>query len=171
MLNQCGDISWSKSNTGVNDGASITFQKAKQYCFLLLKFRMRSVKEIFERLRSKKFDDEVIGRTISFLKQKKLLDDEAFARAWIESRISKPLGFARLKRELIAKGIDVKIIDKTIAELKNNYSEEAVVLELAKERLAKSHDADPAKAKKRLYGYLLRRGFSPGIVIEVLEGL
>jgi len=155
----------------VNDGASITFQKAKQYCFLLLKFRMRSVKEIFERLRSKKFDDEVIGRTISFLKQKGLLDDAAFARAWIESRISKPLGFARLKRELIAKGIDVKIIDKTIAELKNNYSEEAVVLELAKERLAKSHDAPPEKAKKRLYGYLLRRGFSPGIVIEVLEGL
>lgn len=153
------------------DAATVTFQKAKQYCFLLLKFRMRSSKEIIARLRGKKFDDAVIAKTISFLKEKKLLDDEVFARVWIESRINKPLGFALLKRELLAKGITVKIIDNVIAQLKCNYSEKTVVLETAKRRLSRLSQEDSLKAKKRVYGYLLRRGFSPEIVIEVLEGL
>lgn len=155
----------------MNEPAAVSFQKAKQYCFLLLKFRMRSQNEIVERLRGKKFDEAVIAKTISFLTEKKLLDDEAFARAWIESRIVKPLGFMRLKRELIAKGINDKLIDDIILKLKCNYSEEAVVSKIAKEKLSKASGTDPVKAKKRVYGYLLRRGFSPEVVFGVFEGL
>ncbi len=148
-----------------------SFLKAKQYSFLLLKFRLRSEKELEERLKRKKFDLDIIRQTIDFLKGKKFLDDHIFARSWILSRLKKPLGLARLRQELKLKGIDSKIIEAQLEEAKKDYSEEETVLRLAKERLGKLKGIDAQKAKQRVYGYLLRRGFSARAIIEAIEQL
>lgn len=144
-------------------------QKAKNYAFLLLKFRVRSEKEIRQRLKKKKFVPEIIEETLSFLKEKKFIDDNYFAKTWIASRIKKPLGIRRLRQELRIKGIDREIIESEISEIKNNYSEEDIVTQIAKEKLKKIKGIEPQKAKRRIYAYLLRRGFSPQIVIECLN--
>ncbi|MFA5356951.1 MAG: regulatory protein RecX [Candidatus Omnitrophota bacterium] len=136
---------------------------------MLLKFRLRSEKEVRDRLKKKKFDAETIEDTVSFLKEKAFIDDEQFARAWIRSRVKKPLGIRRLKVELRLKGIDKAIIDAGINELKSDYSEEDVVKSIAKNRLSRLKGIDQQKAKKRVYAYLLRRGFSPESIIEVLN--
>lgn len=143
-------------------------QKAKNYAFLFLKFRQRSEKELRQRLEKKKFSEEIIEKAISFLKDKGFIDDNYFAKSWIESRINKPLGIRRLKQELIIKGVDKAIIDSLINEIKNNYSEEEIVIRIAKDRFNKLKGCDPEKAIKRIYAYLLRRGFSPETVIDVL---
>lgn len=144
------------------------FQKAKDYAFLLLKFRLRSEKELRQRMGKKKFNPQIIERTLSFLKDKGFIDDNYFAKTWTESRLKKPLGIRRLKQELILKGIDKIIIDTQINEIKKNYPEEEIVARIAKDRLNKSKGCDPQKARKRVYAYLLRRGFSPETVIDVL---
>jgi len=144
------------------------FQKAKNYAFLLLKFRLRSEKELCQRLEKKKYSTEIIEKTVSFLKEKGFIDDKYFAKSWIESRVKKPLGIRRLKQELLIKGVDNEIIDNRIKELRENYSEEEVVIRIAKNRLNKLKGCDPLKARKRIYAYLLRRGFSPEIVIDIL---
>jgi regulatory protein len=150
----------------------IDFQeKAKQYAFLLLKFRLRSKKEIYQRLKKKKFDLQTIEKTISFLKDKGFIDDDYFAKAWIESRLKKPLGLKRLKQELKLKGIDNQIIERQIQQIKKNYSEEDVVLEIACKKMEKLKGVEPQKAKRRLFSYLLRRGFSSDIVMDVLNQL
>jgi len=146
-------------------------QKAKNYAFLLLKFRLRSEREIRQRLEKKKFNPEIIEEALVFLKEKKFIDDNYFAKAWIESRIKKPLGIRRLKTELRIKGIDKAIIDTKINETKKSYFEEDVVREIAADRLNKLKDIDPQKAKRRVYAYLLRRGFSPEVVIDVISQL
>jgi len=146
-----------------------SLQKAKNYAFLLLKFRLRSENEIRQRLRKKRFAPEIIEETLAFLKERKFVEDNYFAKAWIEARIKKPLGIRRLKEELRLKGIDREIIENQINEIKRNYSEEDIVTEVAKERLKKIKGIDPQKAKKRIYAYLLRRGFSPETVIDVLK--
>ncbi len=146
-------------------------QKARGYAFLLLKFRQRSRKEIYERLKKKKFDEEIINETISFLKNKGFIDDQLFAKAWIESRIKKPLGLRKIRQELNLKGIDKQIIDSQIGEIKEKYSEEEVVGEIAKKRLSRLKGIDPDNAKRRLYSYLLRRGFSSEIVIDTITRL
>jgi len=143
-------------------------QKARDYAFLLLKFRLRSENEIRQRLKNKEFNPETIESTLSFLKEKGFIDDNYFAKTWVESRIKKPLGIIRLKAELSIKGIDKAIIDSQINEIKKSYFEEGVVGEIAKDRLNKLKDIDPQKAKKRVYAYLLRRGFSHEVVIDVL---
>jgi regulatory protein len=144
-------------------------QKAKDYAFLLLKFRLRSENEIRQRLKKKKFDADIIETTLFFLKDKGFIDDNYFAKTWIESRIKKPLGIRRLKAELNIKGINKAIIDTQIDEIKKSYSEEDIVGGIAKDRLNKLKGIDPQKAKKRVYAYLLRRGFSPEVVIDILN--
>lgn len=148
-----------------------SLQKAKDYAFLLLKFRLRSEKEIYGRLRKKKFEEKVIKETLAFLKDKRFIDDNYFAKVWIESRIKKPLGLRRLKQELKIKGIDKEIIDSQIEQIKKDYSEEDIVTEIAKRRLQKLKGIEPRKAKRRILGYLLRRGFSPDIVMDVISQL
>lgn len=146
-------------------------EKAKDYAFLLLKFRMRSEKELAARLKKKKFDDEIINETLSFLKDKGFIDDNYFAKTWIESRIKKPLGIRRLKQELKLKGVDKEIIDRQIEEVKKDYSEEDVVLAVVRKKIERLRDIDPYKAKRRIYAYLLRRGFSPEIVMDAVNQL
>lgn len=144
-------------------------EKARRYAFLLLKFRLRSADEIRQRLKKKKFTPQVIEETLSFLKDKAFIDDEHFARAWIESRIKRPLGIRRLKQELQLKGIGQEIIESQIHEIKKDYSEEDVVTRIIQERLEKVKGSDPQKAKRRIYAYLLRRGFSPNIILEAMH--
>jgi len=146
-------------------------QKAREYCFLLLKFRLRSEKELNLRLKKKKFSEEIIEETLSFLKGKGFIDDNLFAKAWIESRIKKPLGLRRLRQELSLKGIAKEIIDSRIAQIKKVYCEEPLVERIAKDRLTKLKDIEPRLAKRRVYAYLLRRGFSPEIVTDAINQL
>lgn len=135
---------------------------------MLLKFRLRSENEIRQRLKKKKFDADIIEMALSFLKDEGFIDDNYFAKTWIESRIKKPLGIKRLKAELSIKGINKAIIDTQINEIKKSYSEEDIVRGITRDRLNKLKGIDPQKTKKRVYAYLLRRGFSPEVVIDVL---
>jgi regulatory protein len=153
----------------MQDRVSLELQRAKNYAFLLLKFRLRSEKEIYQRLKKKKFPEGIIQETLFFLKDKRFIDDNFFAKTWIESRLKKPLGLRRIKIELRQKGIDKEIIDSELREIKKGYLEQEIVTKIAQQRLKKLKGIEPIKAKSRVYGYLLRRGFSPEIVIDVLN--
>ncbi len=154
-----------------NDAIALPQKKARDYAFLLLKFRPRSEQELTRRLKQKKFSPEIIKSTVSFLKEKGFLDDVSFAKAWIESRIRKPIGFRRLNAELKLKGVNQEIIDSQIQKIKENYSENETVLRIAREKFAKLKNAEPDKVKTRIYAYLLRRGFSPDAVMDAINQL
>ena len=144
-------------------------QKAKGYAFLLLKFRLRSEREIRERLQRKKFSAEIVQEALSFLKEKSFLDDALFAREWISSRLKRPLALRRIGQELEAKGISEKIIQSQLGEAAKGYCEGAVIQQLAEEKIEKLRGIEPRKAKQRVYSYLLRRGFSPEAIIDAMN--
>ena len=147
------------------------FQKAKNYCFLLLKFRLRSEQELCSRLKKKKFDEPIIRKALDFLKEKKFIDDAAFVQAWVESRIKRGFGLRRIIQELALKGIDKRLIESAEEDIKENYPQRQMALAVASKRMEKLEELDPEKIKSRIYGYLLRRGFSPDIVIDVVDEL
>lgn len=122
-------------------------------------------------MRRKKFPAEVIGETVDFLTEKKFLDDDAFAKAWISSRISQSVGPQRISRELKLKGIARDIIERNLEELKAGYSESATLEELARQRLSRMKGLDPQTARRRVYGYLVRRGFSIDEIVDCLNKL
>ncbi len=148
-----------------------SLENAKRYAFFLLKFRLRSEKEIYQRLKKKDFPEEDIQKVVAFLKSKDFINDIVFARAWVDSRAKKPIGCRRLKTELKIKGIKEDIIDEQIERIKMVYPQGEIALELAKIRLDKLKSIEPQKALARVYGFLIRRGFSPDVVIDVLNNI
>jgi regulatory protein len=148
-------------------------EKARNYAFLLLKFRLRSVKEMRERLSKKKFPADVIETVLGQLQEKQFLDDRVFARGWITSRASRRFGPGRIRSELRVKGIAPEMIEEGLKELAESRPEQDEIRRLAEEKFRKLMDSacDPRTAKRRLYAYFLRRGFSPDIVNEAIHEL
>lgn len=146
-------------------------KKALEYAFLLLKYRLRSVNEIRLRMKQKKFTQEVIDRTVSFLKEKRFIDDNIFARAWVDSRIKRPLGLRRIEQELKLKGVDKDVIQAQIAKAKLDYSEENVIKDIIQKRLKGPKAKDAQEIKRKMYAYLIRRGFSPEVVYDAVAEL
>ncbi len=146
-------------------------EEARAYAFLLLKFRLRSEREMALRLRQKKFSEAVIQDTLLFLKDKQFINDRVFAKNWVASRLKRPFGLRRIRQELALKGLDKEVIEEALQRLKEHYSESEVISQLAEQRFSRLKDIEPQKAKARVYAYLMRRGFSPEITSDIVKGL
>lgn len=143
--------------------------KALQYAFRLLKYRPRAEYELRQRLKMRGFTQSIIEDTIVSLKKRGLIDDFEFARIWVESRIKKPLGVVRLRQELKIKGIDSHLIEQVIEGISSKYSEEQIIRDILERRWEKLKHIEPQKAKRRLFLYLLRRGFSSNKIQEAIN--
>ena len=151
-------------------GDSSSSKKALEYAFLLLKFRLRSEKELADRMLRKKFSAGLVKDTVAFLREKRFIDDRMFAKAWVSSRLGKPMGVRRLRQELRLKGIDKKFIDEAIEDQsRQGYVEAATVRDIVESRLARLKGLDPKIIKTRLYAYLVRRGYSADVIIDELS--
>jgi regulatory protein len=147
------------------------FRKAQQTVYRLLKFRLRSEKELQRKLSEKKLPRTIIKQTIRHFEDLQLINDRTFAQQWISSRLKKPFGINRIRLELREKGIAPNIVEEALNAKLENYDEFDVVLELAQYRASKYKNDDPQKTKQRIYGYLLRRGFSPSNIIKAINTL
>jgi regulatory protein len=144
-------------------------QKAKDYAFRLLNYRMRARKEMIGRLQRKEFSDTVISDVMKELETLRLIDDEKFALAFASDRLNLGLKGKRLIfMELIKKGVDtteVKSVLNKIDELKEQ--------EACKILIQKYHNRYRGLSvfdkKQRLYALLTRRGFSYPIIKETLK--
>lgn len=143
--------------------------EALRYAFCLLKFRPRSEYELRQRLKRRRYSESTVKEILLFLKEKGLVDDVEFARIWVESRIKKPLGINRLRQELKIKGIDQDLIDEVIESVGSKYSEEEMIKDLIQRRWERLRHIEPAKAKRRLFLYLLRRGFPSDTIQQELN--
>ncbi len=135
----------------------------------LLKIRLRSEKEIRDKLKQREFDQELIDQTLDYFRRLNLVNDQEFTRQWIHWRVSKPFGINRVKFELKNKGISEETIEAELRAFKINFPEDDIVLNLADRRKVLMKEKDPIKLKQRLYGYLLRRGFSVSSILEALK--
>ncbi len=152
-----------------NENPQIALADAKRIAFRFLKFRPRSEKEIVDKLKDKEFASETIAALVAFLYKTQQLDDRMFARGWIASRLRKPYGLTRIRRELKQKGISDEIIREEEARASEEYDETASAAELARRRMASYKGIDKIKAKRRTYEYLLRRGFRFETVSRVIN--
>jgi regulatory protein len=97
------------------------------------------------------------------------LDDRAFAIAWVETRGSgRGLGARRLREELLARGVDREVVEVALAGVGGEGVEEARARALAARRLPSIARATPDRVARRLYEYLLRRGFSGRVARRVV---
>ena len=145
-------------------------RRARDYAFLLLKFRPRGKKEVELRLKKKGFSPKAITATLSFLEEKGFINDLSFSKGWIESRIRKSLGFRRISQELLRKGVPKDFIEQGIQEASESYSETEMLESLVQDKVKKlqAQGLPIAKIKGRVFGYCARRGFPSESIMEAL---
>ena len=143
--------------------------KALLYALKLLSMRMHSEKELVNKLYAKKFSTAEIKDLVAKLKEKKLIDDSAFVRTYSDQLRYKAIGDVRIKFQLKRKGIK----DKTIEE---HFDKEAPIdqkkraLDLAQLKLRPGREKNP-KEKKRIYDFLVRKGFDYEVCRDVIGKL
>jgi len=147
-----------------------TFRKARDRALLLLSYRDRSIGEVRKRLLGSDFPEDVVVQVIEQLAKLQLLDDDKFSRDWVRARTqSKPMGKVRLFAELRSKGVEKETVENALQEL-DQASEVRLARELAVRKLEKIDRNDPA-SRRKLAGFLARRGFGWEVVSEVMESL
>jgi len=145
--------------------------QARNTVYRLLKFRIRSEKEIKDKLKAKNVADELIDETVVYFKELGLIDDRRFAREWISSRLLKPFGIKRIRHELEIKGIDCDILEEELKKAFQDDREEEIVFQLARNQAERYKGIDPLKAKQRLFSYLSRRGFNTDVIYKTIRQL
>lgn len=144
--------------------------KATDSAILLLTSRPRSEREIRDRLRRKGYDDETIDRVVVKLREWRYLDDDAFARYWVENRESnRPRGRRLLEQELRQKGIARDTVANAVEDAQ--IDELAGAMEIARNKLRSFRNFDEQTARRRMSGFLGRRGYGYDVIKPVLREL
>jgi regulatory protein len=159
--------------------------------FRFLEARARSVMETRRRLSEAGYRPELVEGALAHLLDIGLLDDEAFARHWVESRDrARPRGEIALKRELRLRGVESQVIAATMDERRSTEAEspfgapgsaddgtertdpdEAAAAKLLERRRRDlERVVDPRKRRARAYALLARNGFGPEIASRLSAG-
>jgi regulatory protein len=128
-----------------------------------------SRQELAEKLRARNVPDGLADRLLDRFGEVGLVDDEAFARAWVDSR-QRTRGLAKraLAQELRRKGVD----DETAREVLDDVdpeAEEAAARQLVRKKLRSLRSVDDVVATRRLAGMLARKGYPAGLAFAVVK--
>ena len=133
-----------------------------------LSYRPRSRAEVRSYLREKGYIPETVTQTLERLAKVGLLDDKEFAHFWIENRETfRPKGAVALRYELRQKGISAEIIDSAVSEI----DEETSAMKAGRRTAIRLARTDEQTFRRRLLGFLQRRGFSYDVSCKVTRHL
>ncbi|MDA1128448.1 MAG: regulatory protein RecX [Chloroflexi bacterium] len=145
--------------------AEAPYTKAKNAALRLLTHRQRAEAEIKRRLEGR-FASEVVDRTISDLRRQGLLDDAAFAREWRNSREKfRPRGAGLIRQELQRMGVDREIIQDALSD----FDSSANAYQAGSKYAAKLSVEDAAAFRRKLGGFLHRRGFGGEVIGQTID--
>jgi regulatory protein len=151
------------------DAEADPYAVAKSIALDRIATRDRTRHELAQALKAKNVPPEITEQVLDRLQEVGLVDDAAFAEAWVESRQQRRhLSRPALRRELQAKGVDRDKIDVALESV--DYGDElGAARELARRRHRAIAELPYPVRYRRLAGALSRRGFGPGIVTQVLR--
>ena len=146
---------------------------AKASALAGLSQRARTVDEVRKSLLRKGFAEDVVEDTIAGLERLGVVDDAAFARAFVRDRFNgRGYGPARLRQDLQRKGVARRTIDEALAELTEAEDLGAEAREqAAKKWRALASEEDVRKRKKKTMDFLVRRGFGFDTARTAVDGL
>jgi regulatory protein len=152
------------------------YWRGRETAVRLLAARPRSAAELRARLRRDRIPDDHAQAILDDLSAAGYVDDLAFARGWVASRLRRsPCGPARLRAELRERGVARTVIEQAIRDA---YAEEgtsvgeAQLAAAAAERRRRVYASLPADVQaRRIAQFLERRGFTPPAIVRALDAL
>ncbi len=147
------------------------FKQGYLYAVRLLTASKKSAKEVAKRLKDKGYESSVIETVVESLKTQGILNDRKMVDETVQwAKQAKRFGKRRVALELKKKGITQNIIDSAL----QNYSKEEerkTAYSLAEVRWQKIKNIESQKRKRRLFDFLINRGFDFELSREIINQL
>jgi regulatory protein len=152
-----------------NDPAHDPAARARAICLRLLTGSAKTRGQLAEALRKREVPAEVAEEVLSRYQEVGLINDAAFAEAWVESR-HRGRGLARraLATELRSRGVDSEVVAEAVAQL-DPEQEAATARALVERKLRSTAGLDRQVRMRRLGGMLARRGYPEGLAMRVVR--
>lgn len=150
------------------ESPTLDYDQAREIALRILTARGRSCAELYDRLVAKGASSVTAQEVIDRFQEVSLLDDAELARHIVRSEQSdKGYGLRRVRQRLMMRGIPPEIAEEALTAVGDDGERERAVA--AARQLKRKHHAQPAHVQwRRIRDALLRRGFAPTIVTEVV---
>jgi regulatory protein len=133
---------------------------------------MRTRKDLAQILTRKGIPPEAATAVLDRLQEVGLVNDEAYARAFVASRQrTRPRGTRGLSSELYAKGVPRDIIDRVLEETEESEDPVEAARRAVAPKLRALSGKPPAEIRRKAEQFLLRRGFSYSAAREALRSV
>ena len=144
--------------------------RAKNAAYRLLTYRPRSRVELEAKLRDRKFPEPVVQKVIDGLVRLGYVNDLQFAAQWSAGRVRlSGYGRRRIEQELRNKGVDVDVIKEALAGVFLDDVEMVTAKQAAEKKLNTMKSLDRETRRRRLGGFLERKGFSYEIIRNIIK--
>ena len=138
----------------------------------MLAFRARSASELRRLLIRKDEPADQVDLAIARLQTSGLLDDRSFARQFARSKaVGAGLSKRRVQQELSRRGVDRAVAKEAIDEvyIEERVDESESIERVARKKLRSLLKVDPPTRRRRLYGFLARRGYDGDDIAKVIR--
>jgi regulatory protein len=143
--------------------------QARQICLRLLTLAPRTQAQLAAALHRRGIPDETAEAVLSRFADVGLIDDAAFARAWVESRhYSRGLSRRSLSAELRRQGVQTEEIREAVDSL-DPEQEVATARRLVEQKMAVTRGQPPEARARRAAGTLARKGYPAGLVFRLIK--
>lgn len=144
-------------------------EQARALCLRLLTGNPRTRRQLADAMRKREIPEEVAEHVLGRFEDVGLIDDQAFANAWVESR-HRGRGLARraLAQELRHRGVDAQLVSDAVGLL-DAEQEEATARDLVARKIRGTRGLDRDKRIRRLASMLARKGYSEGLALKVVR--
>ena len=147
-------------------------KRAKNTAYRYLTIRPRSRAEVEHKLRDRAFPPDIVSSVIEHLLKLGYLNDDDFARQWAASRVrTRGFGRRRIEQELRSKGIAAHIIRGSLSGLFTEATEAETARKEADKKLRTLARYEPEVRRRRLAGFLERKGFSSGTIRDIVRSV
>ena len=144
-------------------------QVARAICLRALTGAPKTRQQLADLLVKRGIPDDVAEQVLDRFGEVGLIDDAAFARAWVTSRqAGRGLARRALKAELRAKGVDGEVAEEAVA-LVDDQDEWEAARRLVQRRVPGLRRVDRVTAERRLVGMLARKGYGSGLAAWVVR--
>ncbi|MEU7884770.1 recombination regulator RecX [Microbispora bryophytorum] len=142
---------------------------ARAICLRLLTMAPKTRAQLAEALRKRDVPEEAANAVLERFSEVGLIDDEAFAAAWVSSRhTGRGLARRALAQELRQRGVAEETVKDAVGRLDPDEEAETA-RRLVDRKLAATRGVEPRARMRRLAGMLARKGYSPGLAFRVVR--
>ena len=147
------------------------YQNAYQKALHFLNFKLRTAKEVYEKLEKIEVSDKVINQVLQQLMDHGFVNDQFYAESYVRENFAlQKKGPKAVAFELKKKGVNDSIIQKALAEF-DEATQLDQAIEIAQKYVDRQGNAPVKTVKQKVYGFLMQRGYDLDIVQSVISAL